>query len=542
MVTPALPIATRIEGGSLNILQNPFHRPAFWGRQRELRAIYNCLISDPPQHCAIIGETNIGKTTLLRELCAPQGTNGFDDLQKFTFAYLDCLSYTELSRLGDYASPLFWKELYNTLLSTLQPHKLPALTTPSLSTDQEPIEAAYATKSELEDLLRNHKRVVIILDNFEGVACLPLRDSQWLRSLGQFYCTLVVSSRHFLHLLYQYNPTESQLNPSPFWNMFTDPIYLGLMTEHEVDAFLRQAKKKAEEQGSHWSEKDIIFIREMAGRHPELLRRICSRLFEQRLNSLSQEDDELLESSVYKDTEPICQVLWYGLADPQLSGEPIVDRSQRALEIPSLYQEVVMVITKGQITTEQIMQTLGRDITKDALFVLEQRGLIERVNGKWCIFAQVMRQFILKQERAWKAKESVDFDQKILHTINTEVSSGNEIHTSIGNQQTLIHASPVQVMTEVDTKLERRQARTFTHLEGKVYDYLQLNAGKICGREEIKSAVWKNNPPGDSAVQKIIERIRKKIEDDPDNPRYLIAVRGQGYMLREDGTEYYISS
>ncbi len=524
------------------MLQNPFHRPGFWGRQRELRAIYNCLISDPPQHCAIIGETNIGKTTLLHTLSTTHGIYGLDDLEKFTFAYLDCLSYTELSKLGDNASPLFWRELYNTLLSTFQPDKQITLTTPSLNTDQEPIEAAYATKSELEDLLRRHKRVVIILDNFEGVACLPLRDSQWLRSLGQFYCTFVVSSRHFLHMLYQYNPAESQLNPSPFWNMFSDPIYLGLMTEQEVDAFLQQAKEKAEKQGSHWSEKDITYIRKMAGRHPELLRRICTRLFEQRLHSHSSEDDELLESSIYRVTEPICQVLWYGLADPQLRGEPVFDRSQKAIEILSVYQEVLIALTKGQITTEQIMQVLGRDITKDALFVLEQRGLIERVNGKWDIFAEVMRQFVLRQERAWKSTRSIAINHQKLHSYNVEVAPGHEIHKSTDNPQTLDRLSPVQVMAEIDTDLVRRKTPAFTHLEGEVYDYLLSNAGKICSREEIKNAVWMNNPPGDSAVQKIIERIRKKIEEDPDNPRYLIAVRGQGYMLRDGRTEYELSS
>jgi AAA ATPase domain len=521
------------------MLKNPFHLPAFWGRQRELRTIYDSLTSAPPQHCAIIGETNIGKTTLLRALSPLQGTYSLEDSHKFTFVYLDCLSYTELSKLGDSASPLFWRELYNTLLSTLQPHNQPALTTPSLSTDQEPIEAAYATKSELEDLLRKHKRVVIMLDNFEGVACLPLRDSQWLRSLGQFYCTYVVSSRHFLHLLYQYDHAESRLNPSPFWNMFLDPIYLGLMTEQEVGAFLQQAKGKAEEQGSHWTDKDITYIRKMAGRHPELLRSISARLFEQRLNSQSLEDDELLESSVYKASEPICQVLWYGLADPQLRGEPIFDRSQKAIENPSLYQEVVTAITKGQITTEEIMQTFGRDITKDDLYVLKQRGLIENINGKWCIFAEVMRRFILRQERACKATRSVDTNQQIL---NAEVASGHGMYKPMDNLQTLVHLSPVQVMTEIDTDLVRRKTPSFTRLEGEVYDYLLSNAGKICSKEEIKNAVWMNKPPGDSAVQKIIERIRKKIEEEPDNPRFLIAVRGQGYMLRDGRTEYELSS
>jgi DNA-binding response OmpR family regulator len=37
--------------------------------------------------------------------------------------------------------------------------------------------------------------------------------------------------------------------------------------------------------------------------------------------------------------------------------------------------------------------------------------------------------------------------------------------------------------------------------------------------------------PSDSALQKLIERIREKIEVDPKHPRRLLAVRGQGYIL-----------
>jgi DNA-binding response OmpR family regulator len=51
----------------------------------------------------------------------------------------------------------------------------------------------------------------------------------------------------------------------------------------------------------------------------------------------------------------------------------------------------------------------------------------------------------------------------------------------------------------------------------------------------VKRAIWPVSPPSDSALQKIIERIRDKIEPDPKHPRKLIAVRGQGYMLRRNG-------
>ncbi|MCS6938999.1 MAG: winged helix-turn-helix domain-containing protein [Roseiflexus sp.] len=74
----------------------------------------------------------------------------------------------------------------------------------------------------------------------------------------------------------------------------------------------------------------------------------------------------------------------------------------------------------------------------------------------------------------------------------------------------------------------------FTHLEGEVYAFLREHAGRVCTREEVKRAIWPVSPPSDSALQKIIERIREKIEPDPKHPRKLIAVRGQGYMLRRD--------
>jgi two-component system phosphate regulon response regulator OmpR len=74
----------------------------------------------------------------------------------------------------------------------------------------------------------------------------------------------------------------------------------------------------------------------------------------------------------------------------------------------------------------------------------------------------------------------------------------------------------------------------FTHLEAEVYAFLRAHAGTVCDREAIKRAVWQDSPPSDSALQKIIERIRDKIEADPKNPRRLIAVRGQGYILRPE--------
>jgi DNA-binding response OmpR family regulator len=134
------------------------------------------------------------------------------------------------------------------------------------------------------------------------------------------------------------------------------------------------------------------------------------------------------------------------------------------------------------------------------LFELELRGLIERANERWCIFSEVLRQFVLMQE-------------EVIGQANTGATAA--------------------ITSLSDTPTERDDEHSLTYREGKVYDYLKFHLGEVCDKTEIMQAVWgEDNMPSHSALQKIIERIREKIEDDPESPYKLIAVRGRGYMLR----------
>lgn len=500
----------------MNLLpQNPFTRPTLWGRQNELATIYKYLLSEPPQCCAVIGETSMGKTTLLRSLSDPPGTLLLDDMDlrdTFTFVYLDCVPYIKLAEIGVYASSQFWWDLYSRLWLKLHPGEQPLLPKPDVKADVS-IDDALEIKLALEGLIRDHKRtVVFVLDNFEGVAHLPLSDSDWLRSMVQFHCAYVVSSRHLLYLLYH---PESWATPSPLWNLFSDPIYLGLIPEQEVQDFLLKASEQARELGSCWEQRDIAFIRFFSGRHPELIRIACTQLFEQRLGSdqsAQTEQNEFLEIGIYRAASPICDQLWRGLADPELWNVPRVgDHREKEIWALSPYQQALIDMAKGKNPTD-----------KNILFVLKQRGLIEWTGEKWRVFAEVMRQFILKRAAAT--------DDRGETTIWKMAEPTRE-------EQQRSDVPPSQVAIQTTSPIQRQESLAFTHLEGKVYDYLKAHTGKVCDREDIKRAVWENNPPTDSALQKIIERIREKIELDANNPRYLIAVRGQGFMLRGDPSD-----
>ncbi|PKL23370.1 MAG: DNA-binding response regulator [Spirochaetae bacterium HGW-Spirochaetae-3] len=70
--------------------------------------------------------------------------------------------------------------------------------------------------------------------------------------------------------------------------------------------------------------------------------------------------------------------------------------------------------------------------------------------------------------------------------------------------------------------------------EYSVLSYLASNPGKPLGPEAIYAAVWKNSYGDLTAVAVYIQRLRKKIEDDPAAPRYIETVYGMGYRFTLD--------
>jgi len=61
--------------------------------------------------------------------------------------------------------------------------------------------------------------------------------------------------------------------------------------------------------------------------------------------------------------------------------------------------------------------------------------------------------------------------------------------------------------------------------------WLTKNPGKAMDVETIYNNVWKNNYGDLTTVAVYIQRLRKKIEDDPANPVYIETVHGMGYRL-----------
>jgi DNA-binding response OmpR family regulator len=76
---------------------------------------------------------------------------------------------------------------------------------------------------------------------------------------------------------------------------------------------------------------------------------------------------------------------------------------------------------------------------------------------------------------------------------------------------------------------------SFSQREIEVLRYMSERAGKVVTREQLLRNVWGyQNIPLTRSVDNLIARLRWKIEPDPDNPRYIHTVYGDGYRLTKN--------
>ena len=86
--------------------------------------------------------------------------------------------------------------------------------------------------------------------------------------------------------------------------------------------------------------------------------------------------------------------------------------------------------------------------------------------------------------------------------------------------------------------LKRGREIGLTHKEFEILRLLIERAGEVIARDEFLDLVWGEEV---YVTQRVIDThmasLRRKIEDDPDHPRYILSVRGIGYRLDRNLTE-----
>ena len=70
-----------------------------------------------------------------------------------------------------------------------------------------------------------------------------------------------------------------------------------------------------------------------------------------------------------------------------------------------------------------------------------------------------------------------------------------------------------------------------THLEFELLGFLTRHPSQVFSREELLRRVWGQSSGTPRTVDNFVGQLRSKLEDDPDQPRYFITVRGSGYRF-----------
>ena len=81
---------------------------------------------------------------------------------------------------------------------------------------------------------------------------------------------------------------------------------------------------------------------------------------------------------------------------------------------------------------------------------------------------------------------------------------------------------------------DEREPMELTAREFDVLALLASHPGRVYGREQIMRHLWDKNFYGElRAADVYVQHIRKKIEPDPNKPRYVQTVRGVGYRFAD---------
>ena len=75
-----------------------------------------------------------------------------------------------------------------------------------------------------------------------------------------------------------------------------------------------------------------------------------------------------------------------------------------------------------------------------------------------------------------------------------------------------------------------------THREFSLLKYLSERPGQVVSRDELLRDVWEYPDPGITrAVDHAVNRLRTKIEPDPQQPRFIHTAVGVGYLMTPEG-------
>jgi hypothetical protein len=424
--------------------------------------------------CAVVGVSNTGKSYLLRGLARPEmrrehlGEQADGDL----FVYIDFNLMLEATEQGFYEVIL--RCLMEQLTALNQNSEIMASLQNAYQTLVAPPSAFQISLSFSEGLTAACQtlpnQLVLLFDEF---------DEPFEQIVGRAFLNLRALKDKYRQRLGFVTATDRRLSNirrgrdvDEFIELFEPfTLYLGNLERADSEQVITWV---AEQEGYTFDDEDRSFLHYHADGHLGLLLAVSRALGEvtgEPVRDAGQ--DWLIHRQVREQLErdlnvqAECRKLWDDLTEAQ--------------------QDVLVAVVGAE-----------EDLNRDALDSLQKKGLLRE--GEELLFSPVFESFVRRQRFTRRRR---------YEGVRLDVESGN-------------------------VWVDGKQTSALTDLEYRLLLLLYGRLNKICDKYQIVEAVWGEeyiDQVDDARIDKLLSRLRSKIEPDPRNPRYLLTVRGRGYKL-----------
>lgn len=462
-------------------------------RETDLAYVLDCV--KDARSCAIVGLSNVGKSCLLRTLECVQADYLGAQVDQFIFVYIDCNLMLELSEQG------FYEAVLRATRDVLARNGVKD----SLSTQMEAfyrgvVESGHSLRVPLsfndaiialgEGLKR---RIVFLFDEFDApFAALDGRVFLNLRALKDRYgsglCYVTATEQAL-------NKVRSDAAASEFNELFAGRTYwLGML---EPDEAVRLAEAYAVAQGKTLEPDQAAFVLKQSGGHPGLLQAATQVLLRVEVGApqrLRQQGLTLARDALDSDSivHSECAKLWEQLSEDERNA-------------------LMRLVTLGP---ERADQTQLKSLDCKGILVRGARSKSPLGDG------------------------SVDQSQYGSTLSPEEVGIFGQLFERFTRRQRLIQEGAAKgILVDVDAGaawVDGVRVPTLTDLEYRLLLLLYGRLDKICDKYQIVKSVWGESymdQVDDARIEKLVSRLRAKLERDPSNPKYLITMRGRGYKL-----------